>query len=203
MLWDSDHIHWLCHFQCMLIFSGTERAAGHWVGPLQENSGWRGHSKVEDQIYTAADWGNNKVLWGTRSLKVEFRCQRAIYTSATWGHLSSCNLIVVSSPVLLLLTFVQTSILAKYSNCLTFSFSLYGLSIQAAKRGLLSTGRGRGVHSRGRGSLRTRGRGSRGRGRNMPHHAVVDHRPRAMEISGFTEEDCVNLLPHFAVSHLK
>lgn len=29
-------------------------------------------------------------------------------------------------------------------------------------------------------------------------HAVVDHRPRALEISGFTEADRVDLLPHFA-----
>lgn len=34
----------------------------------------------------------------------------------------------------------------------------------------------------------------------MPHHAVVDHRPRALEISGFAETDRVDLLPHFAVS---
>ncbi|KAG7482698.1 RNA-binding 26 isoform X1 [Solea senegalensis] len=72
------------------------------------------------------------------------------------------------------------------------------LQIEAAKKGLLSTGRGRGVHARGRGSLRARGRGSRGRGRGVPLHSVVDHRPRALEISGFTEEDCVDLLPHFA-----
>lgn len=72
--------------------------------------------------------------------------------------------------------------------------------IQAAKRGLLSPGRGRGVHTRGRGGLRARGRGSRGRGRGVPLHAVVDHRPRALEISGFTDTDHVDLLPHFAVS---
>ncbi|XP_034436674.1 RNA-binding protein 26 isoform X1 [Hippoglossus hippoglossus] len=70
------------------------------------------------------------------------------------------------------------------------------LQIEAAKRGLLSPGRGRGVHSRGRGAHRSRGRGSRGRGRGV--HAVVDHRPRVLEISGFTEADCVDLLPHFA-----
>nr|XP_019935780.1 PREDICTED: RNA-binding protein 26 isoform X2 [Paralichthys olivaceus] len=72
------------------------------------------------------------------------------------------------------------------------------LQIEAAKRGLLSPGRGRGVHTRGRGSLRARGRGSRGRGRGLSLHAVVDHRPRVLEISGFTEADCVDLLPHFA-----
>ncbi|XP_023259443.1 RNA-binding protein 26-like, partial [Seriola lalandi dorsalis] len=72
------------------------------------------------------------------------------------------------------------------------------LQIEAAKRGLLSSGRGRGVPARGRGALRARGRGSRGRGRGVPLHAVVDHRPRALEISGFTETDRVDLLPHFA-----
>uniref|UniRef100_A0A3B5KQ95 RNA binding motif protein 26 n=1 Tax=Xiphophorus couchianus TaxID=32473 RepID=A0A3B5KQ95_9TELE len=72
------------------------------------------------------------------------------------------------------------------------------LQIEAAKRGILSPGRGRGVHSRGRGTVRSRGRGSRGRGRGVPLHAVVDHRPRALEISGFTDADCVDLLPHFA-----
>uniref|UniRef100_A0A672IN77 RNA binding motif protein 26 n=1 Tax=Salarias fasciatus TaxID=181472 RepID=A0A672IN77_SALFA len=77
------------------------------------------------------------------------------------------------------------------------------LQIEAAKRGLLSPGRGRGVHPRGRGAVRARGRGSRGRGRGVPLHAVVDHRPRALEISGFGETDRVELLPHFAVSQSK
>ncbi|XP_034535546.1 RNA-binding protein 26 isoform X2 [Notolabrus celidotus] len=72
------------------------------------------------------------------------------------------------------------------------------LQIEAAKRGLLSPGRGRGVHTRGRGALRARGRGSRGRGRGASLHAVVDHRPRALVICGFTETDHVDLLPHFA-----
>lgn len=72
---------------------------------------------------------------------------------------------------------------------------------QAAKRGILSTGRGRGMHTRGRGVSRGRGRGvrSRGRGRGLSVHAVVDHRPRALEISAFTENDREDLLPHFAV----
>ncbi|XP_030581965.1 RNA-binding protein 26 isoform X1 [Archocentrus centrarchus] len=72
------------------------------------------------------------------------------------------------------------------------------LQIEAAKRGLLSPGRGRGAHPRGRGAVRARGRGSRGRGRGVPLHAVVDHRPRALKISGFTETDRIDLLPHFA-----
>ncbi|XP_060625497.2 RNA-binding protein 26 isoform X2 [Anolis sagrei] len=74
------------------------------------------------------------------------------------------------------------------------------LQLEAAKRGILSSGRGRGVHSRGRGVSRGRGRGGRGRGRGrgVPVHAVVDHRPRALEISAFTENDREDLLPHFA-----
>lgn len=74
---------------------------------------------------------------------------------------------------------------------------------QAAKRGFLSPGRGRGAHARGRGAVRARGRGSRGRGRGVPLHAVVDHRPRALKISGFIETDRIYLLPHFAVSQSK
>ncbi|KAG7466987.1 hypothetical protein MATL_G00148460 [Megalops atlanticus] len=72
------------------------------------------------------------------------------------------------------------------------------LQLEAAKRGILASGRGRGGHARGRGALRSRGRGIRGRGRGAPIHAVVDHRPRALDISGFTESDRVDLLPHFA-----
>lgn len=41
----------------------------------------------------------------------------------------------------------------------------------------------------------SRGRG-RGRGRGV--HAVVDHRPKALEIAGFSEGDREDLLPHFA-----
>uniref|UniRef100_A0A8C6SJZ2 RNA binding motif protein 26 n=1 Tax=Neogobius melanostomus TaxID=47308 RepID=A0A8C6SJZ2_9GOBI len=72
------------------------------------------------------------------------------------------------------------------------------LQIEAAKRGILSPGRGRGLHPRGRGALRARGRGGRCRGRGVPAHAVVDHRPRALGISGFSDAEHVNLLPHFA-----
>nr|XP_008105135.1 PREDICTED: RNA-binding protein 26 isoform X2 [Anolis carolinensis] len=74
------------------------------------------------------------------------------------------------------------------------------LQLEAAKRGILSSGRGRGAHARGRGVSRGRGRGGRGRGRGrgVPVHAVVDHRPRALEISAFTENDREDLLPHFA-----
>ncbi|XP_025065111.1 RNA-binding protein 26 isoform X4 [Alligator sinensis] len=72
------------------------------------------------------------------------------------------------------------------------------LQLEAAKRGILSSSRGRGIHARGRGTSRSRGRGIRGRGRGVPVHAVVDHRPRALEISAFTESDREDLLPHFA-----
>lgn len=33
-------------------------------------------------------------------------------------------------------------------------------------------------------------------------HAVVDHRTRVLEISGFADLDRVDLLPHFAVSQV-
>ncbi|KAK1168046.1 RNA-binding protein 26-like isoform X2 [Acipenser oxyrinchus oxyrinchus] len=72
------------------------------------------------------------------------------------------------------------------------------LQLEAAKRGILSSGHGRGGHAWGRGALRSRGRGMRGRGRGAPLYAVVDHRPRALEISGFTEPDREDLLPYFA-----
>ncbi|XP_062982144.1 RNA-binding protein 26 isoform X2 [Elgaria multicarinata webbii] len=74
------------------------------------------------------------------------------------------------------------------------------LQLEAAKRGILSSGRGRGLHTRGRGVCRGRGRGGRGRGRGrgVSVHDVVDHRPRALEISAFTENDREDLLPHFA-----
>ncbi|KAL1021647.1 hypothetical protein UPYG_G00016110 [Umbra pygmaea] len=76
------------------------------------------------------------------------------------------------------------------------------LQLEAAKRGILVPGRGRGTHARGRGSLRSRGRGGRGRGRGrgrgQPVHSTVDHRPRALEISGFSDADRQDLLPHFA-----
>uniref|UniRef100_A0A8C9R597 RNA binding motif protein 26 n=1 Tax=Scleropages formosus TaxID=113540 RepID=A0A8C9R597_SCLFO len=72
------------------------------------------------------------------------------------------------------------------------------LQLAAAKRGILASGRGRGASGHGQGALRGRGRGIRGRGRGAPAHAVVDHRPRALEVSGFIESDKVDLLPHFA-----
>lgn len=67
------------------------------------------------------------------------------------------------------------------------------LQLEAVKRGILSSVRVRGAHMRGRGMSRGRGRG---RGRGV--HAVVDHRPKALEIAGFSEGDREDLLPHFA-----
>lgn len=67
------------------------------------------------------------------------------------------------------------------------------LQLEAVKRGILSSVRARGTHMRGRGMSRGRGRG---RGRGV--HAVVDHRPKALEIAGFSEGDREDLLPHFA-----
>ncbi|XP_067842600.1 RNA-binding protein 26 isoform X2 [Heptranchias perlo] len=72
------------------------------------------------------------------------------------------------------------------------------LQLEAAKRGILSSVRGRGHHSRGRGGHRGRGRGHRGRGRGVPFHSVVDHRPKSLNISGFSESDQDEVLPHFA-----
>lgn len=67
------------------------------------------------------------------------------------------------------------------------------LQLEAAKRGILTSARIRMPHVRGRGMSR-----GRGRGRGVPVHAVVDHRPKALEISGFSEGDREDLLPHFA-----
>uniref|UniRef100_UPI00398F0D39 RNA-binding protein 26 isoform X2 n=1 Tax=Pristiophorus japonicus TaxID=55135 RepID=UPI00398F0D39 len=72
------------------------------------------------------------------------------------------------------------------------------LQLEAAKRGILSSVRGRGHHSRGRGGHRGRGRGHRGRGRGVPYHSVVDHRPKSLNICGFSESDQDEVLPHFA-----
>ncbi|XP_062904571.1 RNA-binding protein 26 isoform X1 [Mobula hypostoma] len=72
------------------------------------------------------------------------------------------------------------------------------LQLEAAKRGILSSVRGRGHNTRGRGGHRGRGRGHRGRGRSLPFHSVVDHRPKSLDISGFSEGDQDEVLPHFA-----
>lgn len=159
------------------FFTGTEGAAGCRAGSVQENSGWRRHGNVEDQIHTTPDRGDRLAIVSQQN---ETNCSQN----------ESFNDRVHSS-VDVEVWWVSSSLCVCVCVC--------GFN-QAAKRGLLVPGRGRGGLVRGRGSLRARGRGSRGRGRGVPRHAVVDHRPRALEISGFSEADGVDLLPHFAVS---
>lgn len=50
------------------------------------------------------------------------------------------------------------------------------------------------------GQNRGRGRGRGGRGRGTVNHMVVDHRPKALTIGGFVEDEKDELLQHFAVS---
>ncbi|XP_030067446.1 RNA-binding protein 27 isoform X2 [Microcaecilia unicolor] len=68
------------------------------------------------------------------------------------------------------------------------------LQVEAARLGILPTSRGKAssVQSRGRG----RGRGARGRG--TLNHMVVDHRPKALAVCGFVEEEKEDLLQHFS-----
>ncbi|XP_069725681.1 RNA-binding protein 27 isoform X2 [Phaenicophaeus curvirostris] len=66
------------------------------------------------------------------------------------------------------------------------------LQVEAARLGILPAGRGKTVPARGRG----RGRGGRGRG--MLNHMVVDHRPKALTVGGFVEEEKDELLQHFS-----
>lgn len=68
--------------------------------------------------------------------------------------------------------------------------------IQAARLGILPVGRGKTMSSQGRG----RGRGRGGRGRGSLNHMVVDHRPKALTVGGFIEEEKDDLLQHFSVS---
>ncbi|XP_052444278.1 RNA-binding protein 27-like isoform X7 [Carassius gibelio] len=69
------------------------------------------------------------------------------------------------------------------------------LQVEATRLGLISAGRGKppAAPSRGRG----RGRGRSLRGRGGGNHMVVDHRPRALTIIGFTQEEKEELMPHF------
>lgn len=67
---------------------------------------------------------------------------------------------------------------------------------QAARLGILPVGRGKTMPAQGRG----RGRGRGGRGRGMLNHMVVDHRPKALTVGGFVEEEKDELLQHFSVS---
>ncbi|RLV86649.1 hypothetical protein DV515_00015830 [Chloebia gouldiae] len=65
---------------------------------------------------------------------------------------------------------------------------------QAARLGILPAGRGKAAAAPGRG----RGRGRGGRGRGMLNHMVVDHRPKALAVGGFVEEEKDELLQHFS-----
>ncbi|NXA03333.1 RBM27 protein, partial [Sapayoa aenigma] len=68
------------------------------------------------------------------------------------------------------------------------------LQVEAARLGILPVGRGKAVPAQGRG----RGRGRGGRGRGMLNHMVVDHRPKALTVGGFVEEEKDELLQHFS-----
>uniref|UniRef100_A0A8C6IZY1 Uncharacterized protein n=1 Tax=Melopsittacus undulatus TaxID=13146 RepID=A0A8C6IZY1_MELUD len=68
------------------------------------------------------------------------------------------------------------------------------LQVEAARLGILPAGRGKSVPAQGRG----RGRGRGGRGRGMLNHMVVDHRPKALTVGGFIEEEKDELLQHFS-----
>ncbi|XP_025065306.1 RNA-binding protein 27 isoform X2 [Alligator sinensis] len=68
------------------------------------------------------------------------------------------------------------------------------LQVEAARLGILPVGRGKVMSVQGRG----RGRGRGGRGRGMLNHMVVDHRPKALTVGGFVEEEKDELLQHFS-----
>uniref|UniRef100_H3AJT1 RNA binding motif protein 27 n=1 Tax=Latimeria chalumnae TaxID=7897 RepID=H3AJT1_LATCH len=71
------------------------------------------------------------------------------------------------------------------------------LQVEAARLGILPGGRGKVVHQRGRG----RGRGRNLRGRGALTNMVVDHRPKALTVFGFSEEEKDELLPHFSAAN--
>ncbi|KFP34678.1 RNA-binding protein 27, partial [Chlamydotis macqueenii] len=68
------------------------------------------------------------------------------------------------------------------------------LQVEAARLGILPVGRGKTAPAQGRG----RGRGRGGRGRGMLNNMVVDHRPKALTVGGFAEEEKDELLQHFS-----
>ncbi|XP_029439520.1 RNA-binding protein 27 [Rhinatrema bivittatum] len=68
------------------------------------------------------------------------------------------------------------------------------LQVEAARLGILPTSRGKATSAQGRG----RGRGRGGRGRGSLNHMVVDHRPKALAVCGFVEEEKEDLLQHFS-----
>ncbi|NXQ17607.1 RBM27 protein, partial [Peucedramus taeniatus] len=71
------------------------------------------------------------------------------------------------------------------------------LQVEAARLGILPVGRGKAAAAPGRG----RGRGRGGRGRGMLNHMVVDHRPKALTVGGFVEEEKDELLQHFSAAN--
>jgi len=92
-----------------------------------------------------------------------------------------------------LMCFMSTS----FKSFQTFTLGLFfSIFYQAARLGILPAGRGKTVPAQGRG----RGRGRGGRGRGMLNHMVVDHRPKALTVGGFVEEEKDELLQHFSVS---
>ncbi|KAK9406609.1 RNA-binding protein 27 [Crotalus adamanteus] len=68
------------------------------------------------------------------------------------------------------------------------------LQVEAARLGILPVGRGKAMSAQTRG----RGRGHGGRGRGIVNHMVVDHRPKALTIVGFVEEEKDEVLQHFS-----
>ncbi|NXS32573.1 RBM27 protein, partial [Pomatostomus ruficeps] len=71
------------------------------------------------------------------------------------------------------------------------------LQVEAARLGILPAGRGKAMPAPGRG----RGRGRGGRGRGVLNHMVVDHRPKALTVGGFVEEEKDELLQHFSAAN--
>ncbi|XP_064017764.1 RNA-binding protein 27 isoform X3 [Pogoniulus pusillus] len=71
------------------------------------------------------------------------------------------------------------------------------LQVEAARLGILPSGRGKTSPAQGRG----RGRGRGGRGRGMLNHMVVDHRPKALTVGGFVEQEKDELLQHFSAAN--
>ncbi|KAM5298981.1 RNA-binding protein 27 isoform 4-T4 [Ctenodactylus gundi] len=71
------------------------------------------------------------------------------------------------------------------------------LQVEAARLGILPVGRGKTMSSQSRG----RGRGRGGRGRGSQNHMVVDHRPKALTVREFIEEEKDELLQHFSAAN--
>ncbi|NWW41500.1 RBM27 protein, partial [Panurus biarmicus] len=69
------------------------------------------------------------------------------------------------------------------------------LQVEAARLGILPAGRGKAA-----GAGRGRGRG-RGRARGALNHMVVDHRPKALTVGGFGEEEKDELVQHFSAAN--